>query len=58
MALHVAFTLPDERAALALCERLEQHNVQVGEMNDLGSMRNMVFLDNNRLMLEAIWPKL
>jgi hypothetical protein len=29
----------------------------MGEINNLGSLRNMVFLDNNGLMLEAIWPK-
>ena len=39
------------------CVRVAGEHVQVGEINDLGSLRNMVFLDNNRLMLEAIWPK-
>jgi hypothetical protein len=34
-----------------------QYHVQMGEINDLGSLRNMVFLDNNRVLLEAIWLK-
>ena len=55
--LHIAFTLSSETAALALRERLREHNVQVSEISDLGSMCNMVFLDNNHLMLEAIWAK-
>ncbi len=57
MLLHIAFVLPGEAAALALRERLRKQNVQMGEINDLGSMRNMVFLDNNGVMLEAIWLK-
>lgn len=57
MLLHLAFALSNEAAALALRERLRQQQVQMGEINDLGSLRNMVFLDNNGVMLEAIWPK-
>jgi catechol 2,3-dioxygenase-like lactoylglutathione lyase family enzyme len=57
MFLHMAFALPDETAALALRERLSQYHVQMGEITDLGSLRSMVFLDNNHMMLEAIWPK-
>ena len=57
MLLHLAFALSDEAAALALRERLRKLQVQMGEINDLGSLRNMVFLDNNGVMLEAIWPK-
>jgi catechol 2,3-dioxygenase-like lactoylglutathione lyase family enzyme len=54
---HIAFTLPNEAAALTLRQRLHQHNVQVSEINDLGTMRDMTFLDNNGTMLEAIWLK-
>lgn len=57
MLLHIALALPDEAVAHTLRERLSQYHVQMGEINDLGSQRNMVFLDNNRMMLEAIWPK-
>jgi catechol 2,3-dioxygenase-like lactoylglutathione lyase family enzyme len=54
---HIAFMLPDEAAALTLRQRLHQHNVQVSEITDLGTMRDMTFLDNNGTMLEAIWLK-
>jgi len=54
---HIAFMLPDEAAALTLRQRLQQHNVQVSEITDLGTMRDMTFLDNNGTMLEAIWLK-
>ena len=57
MFLHLAFALPDETAGLALHERLSQYHVQMGEINDLGSLRSMVFLDNNGVMLEAIWRR-
>ncbi len=55
--LHIAFTLPDEAAGLALRERLSRHAVRMDEINDLGEMRSFVFLENNGVMLEAIWLK-
>lgn len=54
---HIAFALPDESAALALRERLHQHGVETTGINELGDLRNFLFLDNNGVMLEATWPK-
>lgn len=55
--LHIAFTLPDEAAGLALRARLEHHHIEVGETHDLGPLRSMVFIDINGIMIEAIWPR-
>jgi catechol 2,3-dioxygenase-like lactoylglutathione lyase family enzyme len=53
---HVAFGLPDEAAALALRERLRAHGVPMSEIMDQGGFRDMVFRDNNGVLLEAAWP--
>jgi len=54
---HIAFALSNEEAALALRERLCEHNVQMNEIGYIGDMRNFVFIDNNGTMIETIWPK-
>ena len=54
---HIAFALPDEKAALALRERLNRHGVQATGINDLGPIRNFLFVDNNGTLLEATWPR-
>lgn len=54
---HIAFALPDEQVALALRERLQKHNVRMTPINEIGAIRNFLFLDNNGLLLEAAWPK-
>lgn len=54
---HIAFTLPDEGAALALRERMAAHGVTMTDVNDLGRLRNFLFPDNNGILLEAIWPQ-
>ncbi len=54
---HMAFALPDEAAAIALRERLRSHGVQMTDINELGPLRNFLFLDNNGLLLEATWSK-
>jgi catechol 2,3-dioxygenase-like lactoylglutathione lyase family enzyme len=55
---HVAFGLPDEAAALSLRERLLAHGANVmTDIMDQGDCYNMIFADNNGMMLEANWPK-
>ena len=53
---HIAFALPDEAAALTLRERLQAHGVPLTGINELGLVRNTLFLDNNGMPLEAAWP--
>ena len=54
---HISFALPNENAGLALRERLTSYDVPMTPIIDQGDLRNMVFLDNNGMALEAIWPK-
>lgn len=55
---HIAFGLPDEASALALRERLQVHGASIlTEIMDQGDTYNMIFADNNGMMLEANWPK-
>jgi len=54
---HIAFALPDEAAALALRQRLQEKGVEITPINELGPIRNFLFTDNNGLILEAAWPK-
>ncbi|GHO46264.1 VOC family protein [Ktedonospora formicarum] len=54
---HIAFTLPDEEAGLALRERLRQHGSRFSDIVDFGGLRSLTFLDNNGTMLEAIWTQ-
>jgi len=52
---HVAFALPSEEAALALRRRLDGLGVAVTPNTNLGPISNMLFRDNNGLLLEATW---
>jgi catechol 2,3-dioxygenase-like lactoylglutathione lyase family enzyme len=52
---HIALSLPDEKAGLALCSRLEGLGVPVSDANSMGPVRTILFLDNNGLLLEAAW---
>lgn len=52
---HAAFALPDGEAALALRRRLEEFGVEVTPSTNLGRISNMLFRDNNGLLLEATW---
>ena len=54
---HVALALPDEAAGLALRERLQALQIPVTEVMDQGPVRNMLFPDNNGLLLEAAWSQ-
>ena len=54
---HIAFAIPDEKTAIALRERLNRHGVQTTGINDLGPIRNFLFVDNNGTLLEATWPR-
>ena len=54
---HVAFALPDRTAALALRERLRERNLVTTEIIDTGPMSNLMFADNNGILLEATWPR-
>lgn len=53
---HIALALPDEKAALDLRNHLIAHHVQMTEFMNQGPTRNMIFLDNNGMLLEANWP--
>ncbi len=52
---HIAIALPDEVAGLALRERLQALQIPVTEIMDQGPVRNLLFPDNNGLLLEAAW---
>jgi catechol 2,3-dioxygenase-like lactoylglutathione lyase family enzyme len=54
---HISFALPSEEAGVALRERLTSYDIPMTPMMDQGDLRNMLFLDNNGMALEAIWPK-
>ena len=54
---HVAFALPDEAAALALRRRLAAFGVEMTDITNLGEVSNMLFRDNNGLLLEAAWAR-
>ncbi len=54
---HVAFALPDEAAALALRRRLAAFGVEMTDVTNLGEVSNMLFRDNNGLLLEAAWAR-
>ncbi|MDQ6692967.1 MAG: VOC family protein [Chloroflexota bacterium] len=52
---HLSLTLPDERAGHTLQERLAAHGVPMSPIMDQGGLRNLLFLDNNGMALEAAW---
>jgi len=53
---HVALSLPNEEAGLALRSRLAGLGVPVSDVNSMGPVRTILFLENNGLLLEAAWP--
>jgi catechol 2,3-dioxygenase-like lactoylglutathione lyase family enzyme len=54
---HIAFSLPNEESALILRERLIKNQVEMTEIYEEDSLKNMTFIDKiNGIMLEAIWP--
>lgn len=54
---HLAIALPDEAAGIALRARLVGAGVPVTEIMSQGpTVRDMLFPDNNGLLLEAAWP--
>jgi catechol 2,3-dioxygenase-like lactoylglutathione lyase family enzyme len=54
---HIAFAIRDEAAALALRQQLVAHGATVTGVNEMGPIRNILFRDNNGLLLEATWDK-
>ena len=55
---HISFALPDRAAGLAFRKRLETHGVAMTEiMLQADMVYNMLFQDNNGMLLEAAWPK-
>jgi catechol 2,3-dioxygenase-like lactoylglutathione lyase family enzyme len=54
---HISLVLPDEKVAQTFRERLQTYGVAMSEIMDQGNLRNMVFLDNNGILLEAAWSK-
>jgi catechol 2,3-dioxygenase-like lactoylglutathione lyase family enzyme len=54
---HLSFALPDQAAALALRGRLREHGRVVTEIVETGPVCNLMFADNNGILLEATWPK-
>src|SRR5262249_9904593 len=53
---HIAFALPGLAEALALRDRLASFGVATTEIGNLGTVQNMLFRDNNGIVLEATWP--
>jgi catechol 2,3-dioxygenase-like lactoylglutathione lyase family enzyme len=54
---HIAFALPDAAAGLRLQERLQAAGIPTTPVMDQGDRYNLLFHDNNDLLLEANWPK-
>ncbi|BAD41395.1 VOC family protein [Symbiobacterium thermophilum] len=54
---HIAFSLPDARAAEALRQRLREHGVEVTPTGTIGPIQNMLFFDPHGILLEATWPR-
>lgn len=53
---HIAFALPDESAALALLDRLQTCGIKNTGINTIGPIKNILFMDNNGILLEATFP--
>ncbi|MCH5583974.1 VOC family protein [Shimazuella sp. AN120528] len=54
---HIAFSLPDEDSALILRERLLKNEVEMTDIYEIESLKDMIFIDKtNGILLEAIWP--
>ena len=52
---HLAFALPGEEEALALRRRLAAFGVEATPVTNLGPVSNILFRDNNGMLLEATW---
>lgn len=55
---HLAFALPDEESAFILRRRLVAFGVEATPVTDLGPVSNMLFRDNNGMLLEATWSSI
>ena len=53
---HLSLALPDEAAGLALHAALAARGIGLTPVMDQGPVRNVLFLDNNGILLEAAWP--
>jgi catechol 2,3-dioxygenase-like lactoylglutathione lyase family enzyme len=52
---HLALALADEEALLRLRDRLKDHNCEVTDVVDHGTMRSIYFTDPTGIALEASW---
>jgi catechol 2,3-dioxygenase-like lactoylglutathione lyase family enzyme len=52
---HLSLALPDEDALLRLRDRLKEHNCEVTDVVDHGTLRSIYFTDPNGIALEASW---
>ena len=52
---HLSFTLADEEALLRLRDRLKEHDCEVTDVIDHGTLRSIYFTDPNGIALEASW---
>ena len=50
---HLALGLPDEEALLRMRDRLKEHNCEVTDVVDHGTLRSIYFSDPNGIALEA-----
>jgi catechol 2,3-dioxygenase-like lactoylglutathione lyase family enzyme len=55
---HIAFSLPDAATGLRLQERLQAAGIDTTPVMDQGDVYNLLFHDNNDVLLEANWPKM
>ena len=54
---HIAFALPNAAAAQQLQNHLQNWKIATTPVMDHGEEYNLLFHDNNGLILEANWPK-
>ena len=52
---HLALALADEDALLRMRDRLKEHNCEVTDVVDHGTLRSIYFSDPNGIALEASW---
>jgi len=52
---HLSLALADEDALLRLRDRLKEHNCEVTDVVDHGTLRSIYFSDPNGIALEASW---
>lgn len=52
---HLSLNLPDEEALHSLQHRLKEHDCEVTDVVDHGSMHSIYFTDPNGIALEASW---